>query len=1076
MEISFFKRYNSTNYFTLSKFRLQNMIKTCQKSQDVSFDSETNILKINTLRLKITPSKDNCIMGLNEAFSCFPSNGSEFIGAYNVYHKIVESNTEDPYNEIARQIIKDIDSSQKNEDFLNELKDLISILCPNAQIQIINNSINEFGGMLNYIIPNMFEKKLLAPQDKEIEIKNHFITAGLLLYYNENINSQLIKTTPFSICKRDQDGKIKLTRIARKRLISSYFPCIVLLFGSLRTGKSTLASHLAGGPKSNNGKTLFKTAGSAKACTRLINGFGPMKCKELSFMHLIEQNDKNNPNLERDIFIIDSEGLNALNEETAWLKQALLAMLAVNTISFYVANSININDLDQFMKYLRFETVIGGKKIEHGLGYINNKENFDGSNVIEQANEQNKEKTAEIIEKFSKTSISVDDSHFKCISVLSFHSHANEYFASLSKVAKFIVERCLNEGTLMTGEMFVETYEEFASKINGITDSDDSNKLFETIFYEVLKNSMQRSIEKQIPVIQNQISQKLLLLPLQELNLLDINNFITNLKESGIIKSVINKAVSETLPEIPDSFPFIIDASTTNLLNTIDNITKNERIKLLSMQANEVYDLGHGFSFSDGNFKRKIFDLNYSNQLTNINLNSNTSSSYHLPEHVIIEHVPATYQKHSVNMSSRLDKYVSYFDSKFKNNSSFKFNASEIDYQHACNTTKNLMGLSYASNSPNMNVSVSINVDSLAQIHFDRNVDLKQYICPQLKTKFDELDIMLSNKDIKSPEIKSIVSEVFSEYGELVAIGFFIGNYKIVIAHKDKLNLESGGSIAFSSSKNGSDGINIAGIELGNSESNEHNENNSNHSQIISSSQTNTTITYGSPDHPATFMFDIIEDSRFGSSFVPLFKYASSQRVMKALEYWTGRWDIKPKSLSEYKNVNDLDALPFGQKITLYHNNRPYTVFINQSGKIVIPDSQIKYYSIYEYKRDKGGNDFLNEQQTFDVILDPATMTISGFNVTPYVKRWKDNLGHHNRGYGYKRIHLEINLSPFWEFDQPINDAYFKGSALTYMRLNYIDSHSFKIEFNCDNKGYGKSWSFGPYYLELQQNLKVRFI
>ena len=59
-------------------------------------------------------------------------------------------------------------------------------------------------------------------------------------------------------------------------------------------------------------------------------------------------------------------------------------MLPVNTITIYVAKSTNKADLDQFMKYLRLVRVIGGIKIHHGLGYIDNQEKFDGSNVVQQ--------------------------------------------------------------------------------------------------------------------------------------------------------------------------------------------------------------------------------------------------------------------------------------------------------------------------------------------------------------------------------------------------------------------------------------------------------------------------------------------------------------------------------------------------------------------------------------------------------------------------------------------------------------------------------------------------------------------
>ena len=72
------------------------------------------------------------------------------------------------------------------------------------------------------------------------------------------------------------------------------------------------------------------------------------------------------------------------------------------------------------MKYLRLVRIIGGIEIHHGLGYINNFELFDGLNVIDQHKMQNSMLTQKLIEEFSKTSVNIDDSHFKCLSILSF--------------------------------------------------------------------------------------------------------------------------------------------------------------------------------------------------------------------------------------------------------------------------------------------------------------------------------------------------------------------------------------------------------------------------------------------------------------------------------------------------------------------------------------------------------------------------------------------------------------------------------------------------------------------------------
>lgn len=81
--------------------------------------------------------------------------------------------------------------------------------------------------------------------------------------------------------EKEQDESIKLTRIAKNRLSSSKNPAMVLLFGSLRTGKSTTASYLYKG-MNNTFRTAFKTAASSKACTQFIDSIGPIKLKDFA--------------------------------------------------------------------------------------------------------------------------------------------------------------------------------------------------------------------------------------------------------------------------------------------------------------------------------------------------------------------------------------------------------------------------------------------------------------------------------------------------------------------------------------------------------------------------------------------------------------------------------------------------------------------------------------------------------------------------------------------------------------------------------------------------------------------------
>ena len=90
-------------------------------------------------------------------------------------------------------------------------------------------------------------------------------------------------------------------------------------------------------------------------------------------------------------------------------------------------------------------------------------------------------------------------------------------------------------------------------------------------------------------------------------------------------------------------------------------------------------------------------------------------------------------------------------------------------------------------------------------------------------------------------------------------------------------------------------------------------------------------------------MIDLSQSPSFDSSFTPLSKYATSQKVSQALEYWKVKRNKKPKTLVEYLRFNGLLSAPKGKKIVLYNNeNIPYEVIINNDGQIEIPDSVIE--------------------------------------------------------------------------------------------------------------------------------------
>jgi hypothetical protein len=120
------------------------------------------------------------------------------------------------------------------------------------------------------------------------------------------------------------DEKIlHLTNIARINIESSKNPSIIMFCGPTRVGKSETASRLISGINGIKGN-VFKSQGGLEPCTMEFLCFGPVNSKLFAEKFGIEVND---PKEEYDIFFVDTEGLNAILDQTKWVKYGLICLL-----------------------------------------------------------------------------------------------------------------------------------------------------------------------------------------------------------------------------------------------------------------------------------------------------------------------------------------------------------------------------------------------------------------------------------------------------------------------------------------------------------------------------------------------------------------------------------------------------------------------------------------------------------------------------------------------------------------------------------------------------------------------------
>lgn len=430
-----------------------------------------------------------------------------------------------------------------------------------------------------------------------------------------------------------------------------------------------------------------------------------------------------------------------------------------------------------------------------------------------------------------------------------------------------------------------------------------------------------------------------------------------------------------------------------------------------------------------------------------------------------MELIPFYLQNNRTTRYSSFDDYISRINSGFRDSGSIGFTSNKLNLSMESNLSRNIFGYSFSENAPKNSITYSISVNLLANVYLNEETLSEHIFVRPLQDQLSELEEAVNDNEINSPEVKKIASSIYSNYGELIAMGFFIGNYELDIINEEEQSMESGGNSSFSTNNDSSTKLGFKGFNLGKVESSEKKDEKATISKVTSSAQNVIKIQCGSFEKPSVFMYDIAldftENTNVKSSFAPLYKFIKPGKMKCALKYWAERWNAKPQTYSEYCKLNEIDFVPIGQIFQLYHHNHPYDVVINNDGDITIPNSKIEY---------NGSNYYC-----FDVILDPSTMTISGFKKDIFVKEWRREHHFKKTDSGKEYLTLYVKLNQFWVFDQSITKALFTGEELAYLKLTDVNPHSFKAEFAYYPTGGCRKWE-AHHHANLQQSLKVKLV
>ena len=172
----------------------------------------------------------------------------------------------------------------------------------------------------------------------------------------EESNKHII---PFIRCAR-ASGKLELNREVLDVIKRAHNPHIVLFIGRTRIGKSTTLNNLIIGCK--DGKSfiprysIFKASDSTKSETKGCNVFGPIKLSELKTRNDYSDDEScdESGSEDADIFFVDSEGFDSLNETTKMVYPGILTLMQVCTSSVILtSNNPTVSDLKQLIAMRR---------------------------------------------------------------------------------------------------------------------------------------------------------------------------------------------------------------------------------------------------------------------------------------------------------------------------------------------------------------------------------------------------------------------------------------------------------------------------------------------------------------------------------------------------------------------------------------------------------------------------------------------------------------------------------------------------------------------------------------------------
>jgi len=354
------------------------------------------------------------------------------------------------------------------------------------------------------------------------------------------------------------------------KLRQSHNPHIIIIYGNPRIGKSTLLNQLLNGFKENyeysdneyfNLDKPFKIGHNEfEYITKGCNIFGSIKLSKLLKRNCCYSF---NNNIDADLFIVDSEGIGALDNTSGFIS-GILTLLQVSTIKIYCTNGITRENLKDTEKLINISEIINTNNFSKQI-FIENLntriDNFDEKKSILKALEKNRTIFQELVRQNLNNRDILNKIQCFCLPKFDLAKQRIEYEKAykesiktlVNAIAESIQKRNSNSNILITEINF---FQGIFSEITSLHQLNNLRDALQKIF-EKKAESILREIENIINISINNMDAQIFQLCQTVDNTYNyINGLISNYKR--IEYELLKKAIPQELKFLKKNLAFTV--------------------------------------------------------------------------------------------------------------------------------------------------------------------------------------------------------------------------------------------------------------------------------------------------------------------------------------------------------------------------------------------------------------------------------------------------------------------------------------------------------------------------------------